>query len=205
MRMSRLVMVVAAACFASASLAEAQGRGHGPTGHGPQIARAGSGGPNVSAGRTGGGNSGNAGATPGDSGRGHGNPGTTPGGAEDRGGNAASGGRGKAGKGRGNGGGPPGDAGEGHGRGASDKENGASFVAKMNPQLRARLESMLPSGVMLEQAAAGFRNQGQFIAALQQSQNHDLSFGDLKTAMTGDNALSLGQAMRKLGVETKED
>ena len=75
----------------------------------------------------------------------------------------------------------------------------------MNPQLRARLESMLPSGVTLEQAAAGFRNQGQFIAALQQSQNHDISFVDLKTAMSGDDALSLGQAMRKLGVRTDED
>jgi hypothetical protein len=75
----------------------------------------------------------------------------------------------------------------------------------MNPQLRARLESMLPSGLTLEQAAAGFRNQGQFIAALQRSQNHDISFVDLKTAMSGDDALSLGQAMRKLGVRTDED
>ena len=50
-----------------------------------------------------------------------------------------------------------------------------------------------------------FRDQGQFIAALQQSQNHDISFADLKAQMTGDNPLSLGQAMRKLGVETDED
>ena len=75
----------------------------------------------------------------------------------------------------------------------------------MNPQLRARLEAMLPSGMTLEEAAEGFRNQGQFIAALQQSKNHDISFADLKAEMTGDNALSLGQAMRKLGVETDED
>jgi hypothetical protein len=75
----------------------------------------------------------------------------------------------------------------------------------MNPQLRARLEAMLPSGVTLDQAAEGFRNQGQFIAALQQSRNHDIAFGDLKTQMTGDNPLSLGEAMRKLGVETDAD
>jgi hypothetical protein len=75
----------------------------------------------------------------------------------------------------------------------------------MNPNLRARLEAMLPSGMSLEDAAEGFRNQGQFIAALQQSQNHDISFADLKAEMTGDNPLSLGQAMRKLGVETDED
>ena len=96
-------------------------------------------------------------------------------------------------------------SGGGRGRGGSDRENGASFVANMNPQLRARLGAMLPSGVTLEQAAEGFRNQGQFIAALQQSQNHDISFGDLKAQMTGDNPLSLGEAMRKLGVETDED
>ena len=64
---------------------------------------------------------------------------------------------------------------------------------------------MLPSGLTLEQAADGFRNQGQFIAALQQSRNHDISFGDLKAQMTGDNPSSLGEAMRKLGVATDED
>ena len=95
--------------------------------------------------------------------------------------------------------------GGGRRRGGSDREPGASFVAKMNPQQRARLEAMLPSGVTLEQAAEGFRNQGQFIAALQQSQNHDISFGDLKAQMTGDNPLSLGEAMRTLGVQTDED
>lgn len=75
----------------------------------------------------------------------------------------------------------------------------------MNPNLRARLEAMLPSGMSLEDAADGFRNQGQFIAALQQSNNHNISFADLKSEMTGDNQLSLGQAMRKLGVSTDED
>lgn len=76
----------------------------------------------------------------------------------------------------------------------------------MNPQLRARLEAMLPSSMTLEQAADGFRNQGQFIAALQQSNNHqNISFVDLKAEMTGDNPLSLGQALRKLGVATDED
>jgi len=76
----------------------------------------------------------------------------------------------------------------------------------MNPNLRARLEGMLPSGMTLEQAADGFRNQGQFIAALEQSKNHEnLSFAELKKLMTGDNPLSLGQAMQKLGVSSDED
>jgi hypothetical protein len=75
----------------------------------------------------------------------------------------------------------------------------------MNPQLRARLEAMLPSGMTLEQAAEGFRNQGRFITALQQSHNHDISFVDLKKEMTGDTPLNLGPAMRKLRVQTDED
>jgi hypothetical protein len=75
----------------------------------------------------------------------------------------------------------------------------------MNTQQRARLEAMLPSDTTLEQAAEGFRNQGQFIAALQQSNTHHIAFADLKAEMTGDNPLSLGQAMRKLGVEPDED
>ena len=83
MRIARLVMVVAAACFAASSLTAAQGRGNGPAGRGPQIARGGSAGPNVGGGRTGGGNNGNAGVTPGDSGKRGGNTGPTPGNAGD--------------------------------------------------------------------------------------------------------------------------
>ena len=198
MRIARLVMIVAAVCFAAGSLTAAQGRGNGPAGRGPQIARGGSAGPNVGGGRTGGGKSGNAGVTSSDSGKHGGNTGPTPGNAGDRGKNAGSGGRGNTDDDQDT---PAG----GRRRGGSDRKHGAAFVAKMNPQLRARLEAMLPSGVTLDQAAEGFRNQGQFIAALQQSRNHDIAFGDLKTQMTGDNPLSLGEAMRKLGVETDAD
>ena len=74
--------------------------------------------------------------------------------------------------------------GSGGGRGRGGRRNGDSFVDRLNPNLRARLEAMLPSGMSLEEAAEGFRNQGQFIAALQQSQNHDISFADLKAEMT---------------------
>ena len=67
-----------------------------------------------------------------------------------------------------------------------------------NPKLQARLEAMLPAGMTLEQAASGFRNQGQFIAALEASKNQGISFTDLKAQMTGDHPLSLGAAIRKL-------
>jgi hypothetical protein len=57
---------------------------------------------------------------------------------------------------------------------------------------------MLPKGMTLNQAATGFRNQGQFIAALHVSRNHNIPFADLKKAMTGPHAMSLGQAIHKL-------
>ena len=155
-----------------------------------------------------------AAAMPGGNGRGNGGEGRGNAGGNGRGngrGNAGNppeddegGGRGNAG--RGNAGNTDDDEnGGGGGRGRGGRRNGDSFVDRLNPNLRARLEAMLPSGMSLEDAAEGFRNQGQFIAALQQSQNHDISFADLKAEMTGDNPLSLGQAMRKLGVETDED
>jgi hypothetical protein len=50
----------------------------------------------------------------------------------------------------------------------------------------------------MEKAATGFRNQGQFIAALHVSKNLGIPFIDLKSAMTGDNRLSLGQAIHQL-------
>ncbi len=56
---------------------------------------------------------------------------------------------------------------------------------------------MLPPGMTLEQATAGFRNQGQFIAALNASKHQGVPFTDLQKAMTVDG-LSLGQAVRQL-------
>ena len=60
---------------------------------------------------------------------------------------------------------------------------------------------MLPAGMTLDQAAAGFRNQGQFVAALNAAKNQGVAFADLQKAMTVDG-LSLGQAVRKLRPET---
>jgi hypothetical protein len=64
-----------------------------------------------------------------------------------------------------------------------------------NPKLQAKLQAMLPSGVTLDEAAKGFKNQGQFIAALHVSQNLGIPFADLKTRMV-DQHLSLGQAIQ---------
>jgi hypothetical protein len=50
----------------------------------------------------------------------------------------------------------------------------------------------------VETAAAGFKNQGQFIAALHVSQNLGIPFAQLKAAMTGPAHESLGQAIQDL-------
>jgi len=65
-----------------------------------------------------------------------------------------------------------------------------------NTKLASKLESRLPKGTDLMTAADGFRNLGQFVAAVNASYNHDLDFTKLKTAMV-DDGMSLGQAMKE--------
>ena len=67
-----------------------------------------------------------------------------------------------------------------------------------NPALVARLQPLLPSGTTLSSAATGFRNQGQFIAALHVSRNLNIPFAQLKAEMTGTDHDSLGQAIHEL-------
>ena len=66
-----------------------------------------------------------------------------------------------------------------------------------HPQLASRLTAMLPKGITLDQASAGFKNQGQFIAALHVSQNLGIPFKDLRTQMVTDHR-SLGQSIQTL-------
>ena len=67
-----------------------------------------------------------------------------------------------------------------------------------HPPLASKCTALLPKGTTLNQAATGFRNQGQFIAALHVSKNLNIPFADLKKAMTGPHAMSLGQAIHHL-------
>ena len=64
-----------------------------------------------------------------------------------------------------------------------------------NTNLAAKLQSRLPGGTDLNTAAAGFRNLGQFVAAVNVSNNLGLDFTTLKTAMVTDGK-SLGQAIQ---------
>jgi hypothetical protein len=65
------------------------------------------------------------------------------------------------------------------------------------PQLNAKVTSMLPKGMTLQQASMGFKNQGQFIAALHVSRNLGIPFSSLKADMV-DKHLSLGQSIQDL-------
>jgi hypothetical protein len=68
-----------------------------------------------------------------------------------------------------------------------------------NPRLVERLRILLnlPPGTDMNAVAAGFRNQGQFVAAVHVSNNLGITFSELKTLMVTDG-LSLGQAIQKL-------
>jgi hypothetical protein len=67
-----------------------------------------------------------------------------------------------------------------------------------NPGLSAQLQPLLPAGTTLAGAAAGFQNQGQFVSALHVAHNLNIPFDQLKSQMTGSNAVSLGKAIHNL-------
>ena len=73
---------------------------------------------------------------------------------------------------------------------------------KAHPQLAAKVTAMLPAGMTMDQAASGFRNQGQFLAALNASRRTNIPFADLKAAMV-TNHQSLGQAVHTLSPAPK--
>ena len=81
-----------------------------------------------------------------------------------------------------------------------------TFADKMerNPRMTARVNEMLPPGTNLRTASAGFKNQGQFIAALHASRNLNIPFSQLKSRMTGNDAMSLGQAIQELRPDLSE-
>jgi hypothetical protein len=66
---------------------------------------------------------------------------------------------------------------------------------KKNTNLAAKLTSRLPAGTDLIAVSAGFRNLGQFVAAVNVSNNLGVSFTQLKTKMV-TGGMSLGQAIQ---------
>jgi len=65
-----------------------------------------------------------------------------------------------------------------------------------NTKLSSNLQELLPAGTNIQDAAKGFDNLGQFVAATHVSHNLDIPFDQLKSEMM--NGSNLGQAIHKL-------
>src|SRR5215467_7667471 len=98
----------------------------------------------------------------------------------------------------------------GHGRSSSAMHgtaggkagnNSSSSVAEKltdNTKLASKLQSLLPSGTNLQMAAQGFKNLGQFVAAVHVAHNLGISFDELKAKMIGPPKESLGKAIHAM-------
>jgi hypothetical protein len=77
---------------------------------------------------------------------------------------------------------------------------GTSISAHLQqqPQLASKLAGLLPPGTNLATASSGFKNLGQFVAAVHVSHNLGIPFDQLHAQMTGPSPVSLGQAIQKL-------
>jgi hypothetical protein len=76
-------------------------------------------------------------------------------------------------------------------------------VLDHNSHLSTKLEGLLglsgPNALQtLKTDASGFKNFGQFVAAVHVSKNLGIPFSDLQVKMTGPNAVSLGKAIQEL-------
>ena len=90
-----------------------------------------------------------------------------------------------------------GDHGNGGGPGSGTSPD-VSLRVSQNAGLSAQLQPLLPAGTTLAGDAAGFRNAGQFVAALHVAHNLNIPFDQLKARLTGTNPVSLGKALQEL-------
>src|SRR5439155_21057394 len=67
-----------------------------------------------------------------------------------------------------------------------------------NPYLSSILKPLLPPRTNIMDAAAGFKNQRQFIAAVHLSRNLFIPFNQIKTRMAGEHHMSLSDSLRDL-------
>lgn len=67
-----------------------------------------------------------------------------------------------------------------------------------NPRWHISCQGLLPTHANLQDAAHGFKNLGQFVAAAHLSHNLGIPFDQLKSMMTGTRHDSLGKAIHTL-------
>lgn len=83
-------------------------------------------------------------------------------------------------------------------KGSEAKGSSVSDHLEDNTKLASKLQSLLPAGTNLQQAAQGFKNLGQFVAAVHVSHNLGIPFDQLKAKMIGPPKESLGAAIHAL-------
>lgn len=86
-----------------------------------------------------------------------------------------------------------------------DRDNKVAERFERNPEVAARIEKLIPADTTLASASSGFKNRGQFVAALHVAKNLNIPFDQLKAKMTGNDSMSLGKAVQELRPETRED
>jgi peptidyl-tRNA hydrolase len=67
-----------------------------------------------------------------------------------------------------------------------------------NTKLAAKLQSLLPAGTNLQTASQGFKNLGQFVAAVHVAHNLGIPFDTLRAKIIGPPKESLGKAIQQL-------
>lgn len=101
---------------------------------------------------------------------------------------------------------PPGQAAKPPASGAAHGSTKTPAPVAVKPPLAAKLQPLLPAGMSVDAASAGFKNLGQFVAAVYVSKNLDVPFASLRTEMV-DKGRSLGTAIQTLkpGVDAKKE
>ena len=94
-------------------------------------------------------------------------------------------------------------SGGGHATSSMMASKNPGGVLDHNTHLTTKLEGILglsgPTALQtLKTDASGFKNFGQFVAAVHVSHNLDIPFSDLQAKMIGPSAVSLGKAIQEL-------
>jgi hypothetical protein len=89
-----------------------------------------------------------------------------------------------------------GSSGDHSGQGST--QSSVSTRLSSNTKLASKLQGLLPPGTDLQTAASGFKNLGQFVAAVHVSHNLGIPFDQLKAKMQGPPTESLGKAIHEL-------
>ena len=74
-----------------------------------------------------------------------------------------------------------------------------------NPYLSSIVKPLLPPRTTMMEAAAGFKDQRQFIAAVHLSRNMGIPFNQLKLRMTGEHRMSLNDSLRDFRPQMTKD